>query len=100
MAAQAHFPAKALHGKHSGQLQELLFHEAGVNWNDYPAGFRRGRVVTREVYEGEVRFVDGRTGAEAAEVATRSRWVAWQETPQFTRDPGGWLARTIPTLRM
>jgi len=47
MAAQAKFSHKQLFGKHSGEMQELLFREHGINWNDYPAHFKRGVYVRR-----------------------------------------------------
>lgn len=45
MAAQAHFSHKQLHGKHTGEMQDMLFKEKGINWNDYPAFFKRGRYI-------------------------------------------------------
>lgn len=46
-AAQAKFSHKALHGLDGKQLQEKLFREAGINWNDYPARHKRGVYVLR-----------------------------------------------------
>jgi len=46
MAAAAHYSHKQLHGKNSTQKHDLLF-EVGVNWNDYPAFFKRGTYVQR-----------------------------------------------------
>ncbi len=47
MAAHAQFSHKELHGLNTGQMQEKLFNEKGINWNDYPEGFKRGRCVVR-----------------------------------------------------
>lgn len=46
MAAAAHYSHKELHGKHSGDMHDML-HAQGVNWNDYPAFFKRGAYVQR-----------------------------------------------------
>lgn len=46
MAAQAHFPHEELEGKNRAQQHEMLF-QKGVNWNDYPAFFKRGTYVRR-----------------------------------------------------
>lgn len=46
MAAQEHYSHKALHGKSGAEKQEMLFAK-GVNWNDYPAFFKRGTYVRR-----------------------------------------------------
>lgn len=46
MAAAAHYSHKQLHGKNSQQKHDMLF-GVGVNWNDYPAFFKRGTYVQR-----------------------------------------------------
>lgn len=46
MAARAYYPHAELHGRTSAEMQELLF-QKGVNWNDYPAFFKRGTFVLR-----------------------------------------------------
>jgi tRNA(His) 5'-end guanylyltransferase len=46
MAAAAYYSHKQLHGKNSADKHELLF-QKGVNWNDYPAFFKRGTYVQR-----------------------------------------------------
>lgn len=46
MAAQAHYSHKALHGKNGAQKHDML-HAKGINWNDYPAFFKRGVYLQR-----------------------------------------------------
>jgi tRNA(His) guanylyltransferase len=46
MAAQANYSHKALHGKNGAQKHDML-HAKGVNWNDYPAFFKRGTYIQR-----------------------------------------------------
>lgn len=46
MAASAYYSHKALLGKNGPQKHDML-HAKGVNWNDYPALFRRGAYVQR-----------------------------------------------------
>ena len=46
MAAAAYYSHKALMGKNSSQKHDML-HDKGVNWNDYPAFFKRGTYVQR-----------------------------------------------------
>lgn len=48
MAAQSVYSHKELHGKHTGEMQEMLF-QKGINWNDYPRFFRRGTFIQRRV---------------------------------------------------
>lgn len=46
MAARAHYPHEAVHGKNAAEMHDLL-HSVGVNWNDYPTWFKRGQYVQR-----------------------------------------------------
>lgn len=97
MAAQAKFSHKALHGKSTGDMQDMLWKQHGINWNDYPDGVKRGRVCTRKTGERPVSYVDRRSGAEVHDVAMRSWWET-EAAPHFTAEPGGWLAGVIPPL--
>jgi len=97
MAAQAHFSHKRLHGLNGGQMQELLWSEKGVNWNDYPDGAKRGRVCHRVSAEETVTYTDKRSGEERTVDAMRSRWVT-EAAPHFTAAPGSFLAEAIPPL--
>lgn len=97
MAAQARFSHRQLHGKSTGDMQEMLWAEHGVNWNDYEAGEKQGRVVVRRTGEREVTYTDKRTKVENTVVAMRSWWEA-EGAPHFTAAPDGWLAKVIPPL--
>jgi len=46
--AQAHFSHKQLLGKNSDEMQEMLFREHGVNWNDLDIYWKRGRSILKE----------------------------------------------------
>lgn len=46
MAAQAVFGHRELEGKNGSEKQEMLFLK-GINWNDYPATFKRGTYLQR-----------------------------------------------------
>lgn len=50
MAARAHFSHKELHGKSGSEMQEMMWN-AGTNFNDYPAFFKRGTFVQRVLEE-------------------------------------------------
>jgi tRNA(His) 5'-end guanylyltransferase len=50
MAASHYYSAKELHGKSGAEKQEMLFAK-GVNFNDYPASFKRGTFMRRVVQE-------------------------------------------------
>jgi tRNA(His) guanylyltransferase len=97
MAAQAVFPHKRLHGVNSAQAQEMLWTERGINWNDYPAGCKRGRVAVRASGEREVTFMHKRTQVEETVVAMRSWWET-RPAPHFTLAGDGFLAGAIPAM--
>ncbi|WP_432112823.1 tRNA(His) guanylyltransferase Thg1 family protein [Streptomyces sp. S1] len=97
MAAQAHFSHRQLHGMSGSGMQELLWSEAGVNWNDYPDGCKRGRVAVRRTGVRPVEYVDKRTSRKIRTGAVRSWWET-EAAPQFTTEPDGWLAGVIPEL--
>lgn len=48
MAARAYYDHAAVHEKSGAEMQELLW-QKGVNWNDYPAFFKRGTYLRRRV---------------------------------------------------
>lgn len=54
--AQSKFSAKQLHGQNTSALQQMLFAEYGINWNDTPAYWKRGRCA---IYFGESWMLDG-----------------------------------------
>lgn len=47
MAARTFFSHKELQDVSGAGMQEMMFAEKGVNWNDYPAFFKRGTFVQR-----------------------------------------------------
>jgi tRNA(His) 5'-end guanylyltransferase len=61
MAAQAKFSTAQLHGKGIGQMQEMLFTQHGINWNDYADTFKRGWVAYRTTQSAPVTFTHKRT---------------------------------------
>jgi len=68
-----------LKGVNSDKQQELIF-QKGINWNDFPYQYKRGRIISKVTYE-----VNG---------ATRTKWER-VETPIFTQDRE-FLQKLIP----
>lgn len=95
MAAQSHFRHEELAGKSSDALQEMLWRERGVNWNDYPDGFKRGRCVVRSTVVKDAEFVDGRTGETRRTEGVERRVWEVVAPPVFSRDRD-WLLSRIP----
>lgn len=70
---------KQMEGLNGKQQQELLFQTTGLNWNDYPAKFKRGigcykRLTTHSSIEGPD--------------YTRSEWFIDNELPIFASNQG------------
>jgi len=76
-------------------MQEMLWRERGVNWNDLPAGFKRGRVVERVRVLKDVEYTDRRTGETRRQENLERH--AWQVVapPVFGQDRD-WLLSRIP----
>ncbi|MFD0474430.1 tRNA(His) guanylyltransferase Thg1 family protein [Nonomuraea thailandensis] len=97
MAAQARFSHQRLRGRSTGDMQEMLWSQHGINWNDYPDGAKRGRVCVRHTEEREAGWTEQRTGRQIAARALRSRWASGA-APHFTAKPDGWLASVVPPM--
>ena len=96
MTARACFPQERLDRLTADQMQELLWREQGINWNDLPAGFKRGRAVIPVAETRDVEYIDRRTGEQrTAEGVQRREWII-VEPPIFTQQRP-WLMEYIPT---
>jgi len=65
-----------MNGIKSEGLQELLFRETGLNWNDYPTKYKRGVACYKEY---TTTMVDDKE-------VIRSNWKTDLETPIFSQD--------------
>jgi len=87
MAAQSMYSHKELHGKNGDEKQEMIF-QKGKNWDTYPIGFKRGRVIKKITYQSLIAeehkklmdFFDAKDG-----MVTRTRWDI-VDPPVFTQD--------------
>jgi tRNA(His) 5'-end guanylyltransferase len=87
MAAQAYFSHNALHQVNTKRMQEMLFSEHGVNWNDYDPRFKRGTVVVPLTTRGPVTYTDRRTGQiQTTEAVERRTWTIMDPTPDFAKE--------------
>jgi tRNA(His) guanylyltransferase len=106
MGAQQLYSQKQLDGKNTSQLQELMF-QKGVNWDKYPVGFKRSRIILKEKIEKKtipskaIRFIKNKPALdqkiqppEIFEVEHKI-WASF-EPPIFTQDRE-FLLKRIPT---
>jgi len=91
MAAHHYYSHRELMNKRGHEMQEML-HAKGVNWNDYPAAFKRGTFVRRITEERPLtqdelmKIITAHRPAEGG-LVTRSR-VVELEMPKLRRCPG------------
>ncbi len=87
MAAQSMFPHSQLQNLNCNQLQEKMWVEKVINWNDYPASFKRGRVIvkTQEVVTHDKSWNGTTFTGDAPETSYRTKWSI-QDPPIFTQD--------------
>lgn len=69
--AQVNFSHKLTQNKNCDQLQEMLFQEKGINWNDCLTFQKRGVCIVKEDYDNNCTL--------------RSRWIIDEEIPVFTQ---------------
>lgn len=71
MVGQANFSHKQLQNKNCNQIQEMLFQEKQLNFNDFPTYQKRGACIIKEEYfKGE---------------SLRTRWVTDKNIPIFAQ---------------
>lgn len=71
MLGRTYFSHKELQNKSSNQIQEMLFQQKNINWNDYPIAFKRGSIVKKEQF--------------MKDNVIRNKWDI-KEAPLFTKD--------------
>lgn len=95
MVARSLASHKECNNLDTAQLQELIF-QRGQNWNNYPNGQKRGRIIVKEQYEKQV---------PGGASVTRNRWVATaapifsKNGPIFPSKGYGFLHQILPGLR-
>ena len=79
MVAQANFSHKQLQNKSCDELQEMLWQEKNINWNDFETVKKRGSCCTKT---GKHTVIDIQTG----EQKDRLVWEIDKDIPIFTQD--------------
>jgi len=88
MLARSLYSHKECNNKNQAALQEMCF-QKGINWNDVPTGFKRGRCVYKQAT-----YISQEERMSENDVV-RNKWIIDTEIPIFTADRdfvGKWLA--------
>lgn len=84
--ARAFYSDKECFGKSSSDLQEMMF-QAGQNWNDYPARFKRGGLIFYDHQQVEGNAINKKTD-EPVVFMRPIGWTIADEAPIFTSQEG------------
>lgn len=77
MVGQANFSHRQLQSKNCNEIQEMLFQEKGINWNDFQTVFKRGSCCVKD------------------ESGERSFWAIDNEIPVFVGDGREYIEKLI-----
>lgn len=88
MVGQANFSQKELQNKSCNKIQDMLFTQKEINWNDLPTYQKRGSCCIKEYYQSEE--VDIKDGA-----CIRSRWIIDKEIPIFKGQGRNYIEKLI-----
>ncbi len=80
---QANFSHNELQGKSCNDIQEMLWSQRSLNWNDFPVDCKRGSCCFR--VEQETPMEDPRNPGQSINI-TRREWRIDREPPIFTQD--------------
>jgi tRNA(His) 5'-end guanylyltransferase len=99
MTGQAHFSHVELQNKSCNDIQEMLWTNKNINWNDMPVGFKRGRCVVKEYYEAPKVYAMLMTPTEEefGSYEIRSKWTI-VEPPVFNQDPN-WILNHVNPIK-
>jgi tRNA(His) 5'-end guanylyltransferase len=93
MVGQANFSHSELQNKSCNQIQDMLFQEKGINWNDFPTHLKRGSCcVKSEATTTCAKTVDGEVITWAAE---RPHWEIDLEIPIFKEEGRQYINKRI-----
>lgn len=79
---QANFSQKQLNGKSCNKIQDMLFTEKRINWNDFPIDCKRGSCCYKREIKKEI--VVPKTNEKI--IVNRNEWFVDKNIPIFTQD--------------
>ena len=88
MVGQANFSHKELQNKSCNMIQEMLFAEKGINWNDYPTYLKRGSCCIKTTIQNP--NVDIKDGAYP-----KSIWMIDLDIPIFKGDGREYIDKLV-----
>ena len=85
MVGQANFSHKELQNKSCNQIQDMLFQEKDINWNDFPTHLKRGSCCVKS--DVSVTFsTENEDGTITTGAVERPHWEIDLEIPIFKNE--------------
>lgn len=82
MVGQANFSHKELQNKSCNQIQDMLFTQKGINWNDFATPLKRGSCCIKEIYKHN-------------DDTLRTRWIIDKEIPIFKGEERDYIDKLV-----
>lgn len=80
---QTSFSQRQLHKKNCNEIQEMLWSQKGINWNDFPTESKRGSCCIKQHVQTPM---DDPHNPGQQIIVERKKWVVDHEIPIFTQD--------------
>ena len=93
MVGQANFSHKELQNKSCNMIQDMLFTQKGINWNDLPVTQKRGSCCIKEEYYPEA--MPGYEDCPIDATAVRTRWVIDNNIPIFKEEDREYINKLV-----
>lgn len=94
MVGQANFSQKELHGKSCNKIQDMLFTQKGINWNNFPTYQKRGSCCVRNKIVISVNGVIG-TAQLRDTSKSENEWIIDKNIPIFKGDGREYVDKLI-----
>ena len=94
MVGQANFSHKELQNKTCNDIQDMLFKERNINWNDFPTHLKRGSCCVK-VETSTVFAIEREDGTVKTGAVERPHWEIDLEIPIFKNDGREYINRRI-----
>lgn len=94
MVGQANFSHSELQNKTCNDIQDMLFNEKNINWNDFPTHLKRGSCCVK-VETSTVFAIEHKDGTVETGAIERPHWEIDLEIPIFKNDGREYINRHI-----
>lgn len=82
MVGQVHFSHRELQNKNCNEIQDMLFIQKGINWNDFATPLKRGSCCIKETYKHD-------------NDTLRTRWIIDKEIPVFKGEERDYIDKLV-----